>query len=166
VLQILPNIPWTTVHHIEAIKSFHEPVEKLEQLLESVRDAECEVLTQAMQAFVAESWYLKAVSWVQFTPYFNNFKELTFNVHTPSFYFNRDSNVQSDLDQGEGYFLKDIYLGATPGCGGNLDKITQLCETFANLLYTNKHLMQRTFGDPVKVTILKDKCITAAHDHV
>lgn len=156
--------------------------DKFEQLLKYQRDSKKKFQTEAQKLFkeITKEFFdlnpaVKAVTWTQYTPFFNDGEECVFSVGDPSF-TNAEGDDVENVMYGEydgdnenvwvydGYMLKsDTSKNEAISRGINIESCVGLIYAITSAEMTD--VMRAMFDDHVRVIATKDGFFCDEFDH-
>lgn len=161
--------------------------DKFEQLLKDQRDLQKKFQTEAQELFkeITKEFFdlsptVKAVTWTQYTPFFNDGDECVFSVGDPSFTNAEGDDVENvtygeydgdnedvwvydagSLESESEYF--QTFKNEAISRGVNIKACVSLCNAITSS--EMKDVMQAMFGDHVRVIATKDGFFCDEFDH-
>jgi len=125
------------------------------------------ILKGCLQDFMKAHPNVKAISWVQYTPYFNDGEECTFSMHDPTF-----CTKEITLEE-----MEDTYTYDEPwfDVGGSYDRFGKNsglsikdwedCSELKSTLASFEEEMKFLFGDHVRVIVTPEGVHTYEYEH-
>lgn len=161
-----------------------DSLNKIEQIRASIDklkkefSEEARIAAQDIYAEIFEEYHeVDAISWTQYTPYFNDGDACEFRVNSPSFFAKADD----DSDEDEEDYYEDLGLdGYDEICSGwfsreytkpraglsleRMEELSKACNAFESFLNSIEDTLQEVYGDHVQVIIYRDGT-TAVEDY-
>lgn len=140
----------------------------LQSQIASLRQEAAALIKPMLSEFIKQNPQVSAVKWTQYTPYFNDGDQCTFNVHEPSFFFAADpeNNNPEDHDGFESYSMN---RGADYKWGPSLEHASAAtqaaCYELSGELQGVSDALEELFGDHVRVIVTADGVSVDEYNH-
>ena len=138
------------------MNKFEQIAAKRDEYKAMVKTMGKEAVSEALKSLFEDHPSLTAVSWTQYTPYFNDGEPCEFGVHSLSF---RTTETAEDAEDDEGNEGWD-YI---PYGEDNQTDLTRALKKFAKL--RDEDIMLECFGDHVQVTATRDGVEVEEYSH-
>jgi hypothetical protein len=125
-----------------------------------------EPLKEYLRDFIRGTPRLDKVIWTQYTPYFNDGDPCVFGVSDPGFFFEGEKYDEEDYRYGEGTWWRSSYEGFREQFDSPPPLETyERCESFKETLGGLSDVMEKCFGDHVRITVTHDGLEIDEHEH-
>lgn len=146
-------------------QKFQEAHRKMEEAKKQLREEGKVLFREMCEEIFKKHDHVKAISWRQYTPYFNDGDACTFSVHEAYFY-----GQPSDDDEDGDYDDYDMLDGCEPlntsGYGkGPKDPAADDCDEFSSFIESNDDLLKTMFGDHCQVVVTREGVDVRDYDH-
>ena len=133
----------------------------LNEQIAALRQEAADMIKPMLSEFIKSNPQVKAVSWSQYTPYFNDGDPCTFSVNEPYFFFEGDDPEESD-----GYdtwsMSRAEYAPPAESCS---PETRQACSELASELGSLTDALETLFGDHVKVIVTAEGVSVDEYSH-
>lgn len=133
----------------------------LNEQIAALQKEAAEMVKPMLSEFIKANPQVKAVSWSQYTPYFNDGDPCTFSVNEPYFFFGED-----DPEEDEGHdtwSMNSKEYGPSPDVCSAETKAA--CSALAKELGGLDDALETLFGDHVKVIVTADGVSVDEYSH-
>lgn len=158
---------------IEQEKIHMEQLEQLANEKKKYQEKAKEILKDCIKEFMKENPEVKALGWVQYTPYFNDGDECVFSIHGIGFSLKEVTAEQveeTSYFDGEGSWISgggtyDRRWLAKYDNDGLTKELYDKISKVIKQLYQLKEELRIVFGDHVKVVVTQDGVETYEYEH-
>lgn len=162
----------------QSIQSKLKEINEAQQNYKTVVQKHGAVLVKEIAEDIFESFpMVRAIQWVQYTPYFNDGEPCYFGIHRPAFAL--EPKFRENLTPKETNCLRSYYglddsfvlissrIDDLPptACSGQLSAINLAMDEFYGYLESVPEVMEETFGDHKQITITREGTQTEEYSH-
>lgn len=133
----------------------------LNEQIAALRKEAAEMVKPMLQEFIAANPQVKAITWSQYTPYFNDGDPCTFSVNEPYFFFGEE-----DPEEDEGHDAWSMgHAEYRPSLEVCSEETGAACSALAKELGQLDDALEELFGDHVKVIVTADGVSVDEYNH-